>query len=164
MHPSTDFLTAPNHTPPPPNDPLDDSGSYDESVRIWDARALRDPVTTTPTGGGLWRLKWHPDPDKGNLLLAACMHAGVRILDMGSGSNKPEMQAGQGVCPPMGSGAATLTVRGVVAEYTRHGSMAYGADWCLVPISEINPRPLVASCSFYDNLLCLWRTPPLWAF
>ncbi|CAM9548127.1 unnamed protein product [Choristocarpus tenellus] len=55
------------------------SGSYDEDIRLWDIRNTRDSVSQVSTGGGLWRLKWHPSPEAGqrDLLLAACMHAGV---------------------------------------------------------------------------------------
>lgn len=121
------------------------SGSYDEIVRIWDVRSVRCPVSTFPTGGGVWRLKWYPFPDRGDILLAACMHAGVRVLNVSSRSDVPGI------------------AEGVVAKYTRHASMAYGVDWCRLEHSLNARTPVVASCSFYDNLLCLWRTPPLWA-
>ena len=128
-----------------------DSGSYDEDVRVWDVRTLRRPVSTFSTGGGVWRLKWHPHPDRGDLLLAACMHAGVCVLDVASSARSPTVGASAG-------GEAT----GLAAKFTRHASMAYGADWCRLTPSLNSRTPLVASCSFYDRLLCLWRTPPLW--
>lgn len=135
------------------------SGSYDEAVRIWDARALRAPVSTIATGGGLWRLKWHPDPERGNLLLAACMHAGMRILDTGLDAENPPVEGSlfglaEGGGEPEGR-------KEIVSTYTRHASMAYGADWCRLPTLSRSKRALIASCSFYDSLLCLWQTPPL---
>lgn len=138
------------------------SGSYDESVRVWDARALRDPVSTTATGGGLWRLKWHPDPARGNLLLAACMHAGVRVLNTGCGSKDPGIPGADGAHPSIVAQRRRDGAEEIIAEYTRHESMAYGADWCRLPTSLRSERAVVASCSFYDSLLCLWRTPQLW--
>lgn len=135
------------------------SGSYDESVRIWDLRNPRDPLSTIPTGGGLWRLKWHPNPERGELLLAACMHAGVRVLNAGMGAEGTvpgDVANSEGSATGGGAGA-------VVAKYTRHESMAYGVDWCRIGEAVRGPRPLIASCSFYDRLFCLWRItlPPL---
>lgn len=141
---------------------LPGSGSYDERVRVWDARALRTPVSTVPTGGGLWRLKWHPHPDRGNLLLAACMHAGVRVLDMDTGLECHTVDASQEAGPGLVGGREIGGSNEIVAEYTRHNSMAYGADWCRTPASLRSRCAIVSSCSFYDSLLCLWRTPPLW--
>ncbi|KAJ2939180.1 hypothetical protein O0L34_g8492 [Tuta absoluta] len=78
------------------------TGSYDERVRVWDARSLKTCVSETDVSGGVWRLKWHPY--KHGTILAACMYGGFRILEL-----VDEMK--------------------VVAEYLEHESIAYGADW-----------------------------------
>ena len=112
------------------------SGSYDESVRLWDLRSLRGPVSTTAVGGGVWRLKWHP---RRPLLAVAAMHNGAHLLDVSSNS-------------------APSLVEG--ASYMRHGSMAYGMDWCHSDPSTgegAERKPLLASCSFYDSALHMWR-------
>lgn len=80
------------------------------------------------------------------------MHAGMRVLDTGIGAEGDLIGGG---------GAAGG--KGILAKFTRHASMAYGADWCRFPTSLQNQRAVIASCSFYDSLLCLWETPPLWS-
>ncbi|KAG7303078.1 hypothetical protein JYU34_013105 [Plutella xylostella] len=79
------------------------TGSYDENVRLWDARAPKRPVTETNVNGGVWRLKYHPRRPAS--VLAACMYGGFRILNVEGDS---------------------ITV---VNEYMEHDSIAYGADW-----------------------------------
>jgi len=98
------------------------TGSYDENVCIWDTRNMKQPIRSIATGGGVWRLKWHPYNK--NLLLAASMHSGCHVINM-SGE--------------------------IVSSNIEHKSMTYGADWCCDQQS-----PIIGSCSFYDNLLCVW--------
>lgn len=160
---------------------------------------MRQPLSETPVGGGVWRLKWHPVHE--HLLLAACMHNHFHILNCHTAADGNE-----GPCP-------------ILTSYILHNSLAYGADWsrltpsapppCSSPIeppaptghlriqyesptasydtvledecggyvpdhsaavSPPSPAPvsgpgdhstsvscLLASCSFYDHMLHVWR-------
>ena len=59
------------------------SGSYDEKVRLWDRRALREPINVVECGSGAWRLKWNPVNK--NLMGVAAMRAGFQIIDLEQG-------------------------------------------------------------------------------
>ena len=49
-------------SPSPSDATLVASGSYDEMVRLWDVRSLREPTHELACGGGVWRLRWRPLP------------------------------------------------------------------------------------------------------
>ncbi|KAH7427840.1 hypothetical protein KP509_10G062800 [Ceratopteris richardii] len=140
----------------PLNEHLLVTGSYDEKLRLWDTRILKQPIMEKDLGlgGGVWKVKWNPFHK--DLLLAACMHNGfmvVRVKD-------------HEFC--------------VVMEYKKHASLAYGVDWfkglqegtatesvhnnamlmtekssCVE--HHVSTLPLVASCSFYDRSLHIWN-------
>jgi diphthamide biosynthesis protein 7 len=119
---------------PAPGSHLIATGSYDEKARLWDARAPGKPLlmATLPTGGGVWRLRWHPRD--GTLILAAGMHAGFSILRVVDGGLS------------------------VAERYPHQATLAYGADWCAAPPPRARPgASLVATASFYDNLVHLWE-------
>ncbi|XP_017770936.1 PREDICTED: diphthine methyltransferase [Nicrophorus vespilloides] len=101
------------------------SGSYDESVKIWDMRHFKSPLRETKMPGTMWRLKW--DPYVGNHLLAACMLGGVHVLEC---KDRPN----------------------VVESFYDHEKIAYGVDWRHATVDE---DIVIASCSFYDHLLCV---------
>lgn len=42
----------------------------------------------------------------------------------------------------------------ILRRFEDHESLAYGADWSFVPEEDTS---VVASCSFYDHKLHLWR-------
>ncbi|XP_031829648.2 diphthine methyltransferase [Nomia melanderi] len=115
------------------------SGSYDESLRLWDVRNIKRPISETSLGGGVWRLKW--DPFARNYLLAACMYGGFRIVD-----------------------CENVETPSVIGEYNEHESLAYGCDWSFLKSAEITQRMhktevqnvyLISTCSFYDHILKL---------
>ncbi|XP_046394458.1 diphthine methyltransferase [Ischnura elegans] len=123
------------------------SGCYDERLRLWDKRNWKIPLSEIDLGGGVWKVKWHPNLEETlhNHLLAACMHAGFKLVNCNN--------AWQG--EPL---SESFT-------YLDHGSLAYGCDWChsQVPLqltpgmeNRVVPRSLAVTCSFYDRKLCLW--------
>ncbi|XP_033177917.1 diphthine methyltransferase [Bombus impatiens] len=79
------------------------SGSYDEILRLWDTRNLKQPISNINLGGGIWRLKW--DPFKWKYLFAACMYSGFRIVD-----------------------CENTEIPSVIGEYNEHESIAYGNE------------------------------------
>lgn len=86
-------------------------------------------------------MKWHPHPRRKNDLLVACMHDGCKVLRFDFG----------------GGGDDVTTVDGdaeIVRRLDEHKSMAYGADWSYADGGE---ESVIASCSFYDHKLCLWK-------
>ncbi|KAJ2456194.1 hypothetical protein EV183_000120 [Coemansia sp. RSA 2336] len=103
------------------------TGSYDEHVFIWDTRNMRMPVEELNVGGGVWRVKWHPE--MADRLLVAAMYNGFHVLDVSD----------------------SLRLRG---SFMDHGSIAYGADWC--QHSE-NGGWLAGTCSFYDHVVHIWH-------
>ena len=122
------------------------TGSYDEYVRVvFPNEGRRWKVEAdVRLGGGVWRLKLlqsqETKTDKGSgqrfLVLASCMHAGVRVLEIS--------------CDNHG-----WTIK-VVAMFEEHESMNYGSD----AISNMEGETqtfTVASTSFYDKRLCIWR-------
>ncbi|XP_044759400.1 diphthine methyltransferase [Coccinella septempunctata] len=108
------------------------TGSYDENVRIWDLRNLKCPKTETKIPGPVWRVKW--DPFSQSHLLVAGMLGGAHVISEVSHS--------------------------IVDSYYEHENLVYGVDWCFMKEESVQKYPkegnaMLASCSFYDNLLCI---------
>lgn len=105
------------------------SGSYDEKVRVWDCRSMRQPLKCASVGGGVWRLKW--DPWDTQLLLVAAMYNGYHILD---------------------ANHSDINEIPVVMSFMEHKSILYGVDWSYCKKEN---QVTIASASFYDHLLCI---------
>jgi hypothetical protein len=141
------------------------TGGYDDSLRLWDSRSMKQCVSEVECGGGIWRIKEQDvhglsSSSKSRAFLLGCMYDGFKVVSMGS--------------------ADDLTV---VAAYREHNSLAYGAAWmevrsqgvdaddgpngcggdgtdCLFirdgeRISSLRGRVALTG-SFYDNALHLW--------
>ncbi len=127
------------------------TGSYDELIRVY---AIDPPSPDTcgartarllakqNLGGGVWRLRLlGPVRDDGTCrwrfrILASCMHAGARIVEV--------KEDADGNC-----------LVAVVARFEEHKSMNYGSDFR--PGLPESKNVVCVSTSFYDRLLCLWE-------
>ncbi|CAG8958632.1 hypothetical protein HYFRA_00009949 [Hymenoscyphus fraxineus] len=134
------------------------TGSYDDTIRLYTispgrpARLLYD----FKLGGGVWRLKFLEEHSlakeaEGALkwrILASCMHAGAKILELDFDGDQ----------------SWKITEVGYVKE---HKSMNYASDvQPLMPscgndgqLDSVKER-LVVSTSFYDKLLVVWTYDP----
>lgn len=128
---------------------ISSSTSYDEHVRLFDARNIRQPLRKVHVGGGVWRTKWHPDASRKSDMLLACMHGGFNIVNIGDALTAVD------ACQYWTAGedeGCTITTR-----FDKHESIAYGVDWSSQHIQSLGQKSVIASCSFYDHLLHLWQ-------
>ncbi|CAG5125251.1 unnamed protein product, partial [Candidula unifasciata] len=128
------------------------SGSYDEEIIVWDRRKLKQPLSSSSLGGGVWRIKW--DPFSGSKILTATMYNGTHIVD----------------CSDLGQSSLPI-----VGQYDDH-NLAYGADWCRLrpdgtsrgcgkqsadnsctSFTGNRDSFLISTCSFYDHSLHIWQ-------
>lgn len=106
------------------------TGSYDENIRIWDKRSFKNPLSTTNTSGGVWRIKFHPKTP--NLMISACMYKGFQVFNSSGDFSSLEK----------------------IVDYSNHESIAYGVDWSYC---STNDHYLLGTCSFYDHLFNIWK-------
>jgi diphthamide biosynthesis protein 7 len=169
---------------PSPHDPhVLATGSYDDVVRLWDARAARKPLTVISAvslGGGSWRARWHPRLRR---LAVAAMDGGAVVLDWDGeerfchGASLTRNDGGGETLGPGdedgGDGrdgtlsedrSSTIASSGlrVSCAYDGHASIAYGADWGWRGAGEgsYSAPDVVVSCSFYDKGLHVWSPAP----
>jgi len=114
------------------------TGSYDTYLNIWDKRNLKKPLIHYCTDGGVWKVKWHPEPEMKYYIGAACMYNGFHIYNIDLNS----VESNEGITE--------------ICSYTKHESIAYGIDWCRYRNSILN-KQIVGTCSFYDHLFHLWE-------
>ena len=161
------------------------TGSYDESVRVWDARATgRGPLSAHATGGGAWRLRWHPHASRPELLAVACMYNGAQLLSVpaaatGAAAASDAQPDGDSSSSSGGGGGGGGSWH-QLAHHTAHASITYAIEWlgrpvlphaegggwqpscdaigaCENPGDGAGGRFALASCSFYDRTLHLWE-------
>ena len=155
------------------------TGSYDEALRlfIYDSTTAKNRlVTEAQLGGGVWRLKlmdeyvesipreesngagcaaMEPRETNHFLVLASCMHAGVKILRITYTAQYCSL-------PKDTLGYEELVANmgwqiEVVAQFTAgHESMVYCCDF-RTEEAELGPGSYtIVSTSFYDKQVCVW--------
>ncbi|KMQ86078.1 wd repeat-containing protein 85 [Lasius niger] len=87
------------------------TGSYDEILRLWDNRNLKQPMSETNLKGGIWRLKW--DPFTHQYLFAACMYEGFKIVNCDYDMS-------------------------IIGHYNKHCGIAYGCDWSFLKKEDVS--------------------------
>ena len=134
------------------------TGGYDGIVRVWDTRMVGGfrqalvPLAEYDVGGGVWRLKWNPNPKLKDKLVAASMRGGVHVLSYKFSSNGSQESESISTRKPCLEPAV---------HYSEHPSesLAYGADWCYDQdlLATGNTKGVLGTCSFYNHELRFWH-------
>lgn len=105
------------------------TGGYDDHVRVWDTRAMKQCAHELDVCGGVWRIRFHPaQPD---VALIAAMYDGCKVVRLSEGAGLE-----------------------LVSEYPGHTSIAYGAEW--VAGLDHADELVALTASFYDYQVRLW--------
>jgi len=121
-------------------------GSYDATVRLFDSRKPLKPLSQADVGGGAWRVKWHPSPSRCHDLLVAGMHDGFKIVSFHDIEHQTNLASD-----------ANAGNWEIIKKHDEHKSLAYGVDWSFRSSQDQPGETLIASASFYDHALHLWR-------
>ena len=122
------------------------TGSYDECVRLLSphSRTRMRIQAESRLGGGVWQLKMLTIPESRTMsdtsfhVLASCMHAGTKVLE---------------ICRPPEKG----WIIKVLAGFQEHESMNYASDARLISGGTGLKDFVFVSTSFYDKRLCVWN-------
>lgn len=110
--------------------------SYDEIIRLWDTRNMKQSYNNVKVDGGVWRLKWEPKNEE--YLLSASMFNAAHIIDTSS------------------------NVANILESFgEKQNRLFYGADWHhfntqFEHSANSKGRQIIATCSFYDHRLDLF--------
>ena len=124
------------------------TGSYDEYLRVVGVDLLNRSwklLAEERLHGGVWKLQAFTqieEREDGTIafgVIASCMHAGVKVLDIWR-SSRLEW---------------SITM---FSEFEEHGSMSYASDARRsLPNEGTHNSLIVVSTSFYDKKLCVWH-------
>jgi hypothetical protein len=119
------------------------TGSYDESVRLWDMRQSRKPILVQEhaLGGGVWRVRWNNGEDDDG------KHELEHSTTTNGGGSRSRRKADTLLCCAMHNGFAVLDVdfeHAVTAAATDPSSAASAAD---AAAEELPSRLSAASIS-----------------
>ncbi|XP_053671467.1 diphthine methyltransferase [Anopheles nili] len=107
------------------------TGSYDEYIRLFDERQLKNCVSEHLLHGGVWRLRSNPNNDP-RKILCACMYHNFSVVKLLPNDSFE-----------------------LIGEYDEHDSICYGCDWQQISQNDHAKRNFIATCSFYDHKLCV---------
>lgn len=148
------------------------TGGYDDYVRVYSTYDTRPGAAKTRPkvlaelyiGGGVWRLKFLDEPrcaeSKGPWevatfrILASCMHAGARILQVSGARNREWSIEVLGEVTDHQSMCYACDVQPLEPPAGKWGEQADRAGW------EGETKRLCVSTSFYDRLMCVWTFDP----
>ncbi|CBZ51972.1 putative WD domain, G-beta repeat-containing protein [Neospora caninum Liverpool] len=154
-------VTSVTFSPDDPNWLL--TGSYDETVRIFDRRQLRYPLNSFRVSGGVWRLKWHTaEMLADRLLLVAACHGGSELWRIGDAQSDIERLGVFSGHQSMTYGISALSIRTLQRQSVRRWPVANCLPGRAVrPFVSSHARQQLSgsiflSCSFYDRLLAIW--------
>ncbi|KKZ67061.1 hypothetical protein EMCG_07232 [[Emmonsia] crescens] len=146
------------------------TGSYDEYLRVYKFAGQGSVLAEERLGGGVWRLKVITEVKeeplaverasnmmraRSYLVLASCMHAGVRVVRVTYSTPK------EGDGPVVGKWDIK-----VLTQFTEHESMNYASDaWRGEEVGGGGNQTegvrdsslLCVSSSFYDKRVCVWK-------
>lgn len=148
------------------------TGSFDDTIRVIKVSPNGRPQVQAELnlGGGVWRLKVI---EEGTLLemsseeathrkvhrwilLASCMHAGVRLVEIRCHCEMHETdRTTESVAVHNGREEEGQWRIRVSAKFEEHESMNYGSD-VKPEVDDTRVRTFI-STSFYDRKLCLWQ-------
>lgn len=97
------------------------------------------PLSNTPVGGGIWRIKWHPT--KSDQLLLGCMYDGFKVMHLDS-------------LVPLDLQELPREEMQLHTRFDEHDSLAYGCDWNR---GKEATQDYIYSCSFYDAMWHAWQ-------
>ncbi|KAK6588364.1 WD domain [Cryptosporidium xiaoi] len=120
------------------------SGSYDETLSLWDIRNFSVPIHKTNVGGGVWRISDLNYNGNSHFIGLALCYFGFKFYNINARSGINSLTE-----------VASLPNESENNDSIKHKSMVYGIDILHNYDNKSHNSVLSATCSFYDNTIIL---------